>query len=156
MFYVVLLPRDLPALAGAPVAVPLVNVASIGAALIRHVEALAAVNVDDLRALHAPALGSAAVPGKLLHVGVVCPAGHRHVEHHAAVLIADGKFVASQADEVPSLVPPTVAPEYLNISPRRPAAGGNVKTPPGIAINDGPAELYSAGGLWSHARWPAW
>jgi len=89
------LTTDLPALAGAAVAVPLVNVASICAALISHVEALAAVDVDDLRALHAPALGSAAVPRKLLYVGVVRPAGHRHVEHHAAVPIADGKFVAS-------------------------------------------------------------
>src|SRR5215472_5760516 len=151
-----LLTIDLPTLAGAAVAVPLVNVASIGAALIGHVEALAAVDVDDLRAPHAPALGCCAVPRKLLHVGVVRLAGHRHVEHHAAVLIADGKFVTSQADKVPSLVQPAIAPEYLNISTRRRAAGGNVKTPPGIAIDDGPAELYSARRLWSGARRPAW
>src|SRR5215472_3624271 len=100
---------DLPTLAGAAVAVPLVYVASIGSALISHVEAPAAVDVDDLRALHAPALGSTAVPRKLLHVGVVRRAGHRHVEHHAAVLVANGKFVASQADEIPSLVAAPVA-----------------------------------------------
>ena len=40
-----LLVNDLPALAGAPVAVPLVKVASIDAGLISHLEVLAAVDI---------------------------------------------------------------------------------------------------------------
>jgi len=149
------LTTDLPALDGAAVAVPLDNVASVAAALKSHVEALGAVDIDNLGALDAPALGSTAIPRKLLHVGVVRLAGHRHVEHHAAILIANGELVASQADEIPSLVQPTVTSALLNISTLRPAARGYVNTLLRTAIDDGSAVLYSARKLWSYAGRPA-